>query len=283
MHIIASNESSLLDQLMLLSPGSSKTTLRSWIKEGRVTIDGEVANQGNTIVSKGQKIALGTKAPPRIGGGIRLIYEDRHLVAIDKPNGLLSVSTDFEKSDTAHGLLKAYYHPRKVYVVHRLDQDTSGVMLFALSEEGYQGLKALFETHDIERNYCAIVEGSVKPADGTWQSYLFEDSQYVVHSTDDSSQGTLAITHYQTVNKSQRYTRLKLTLETGRKNQIRVHCQDHGYPVVGDAKYGATSDPIKRLCLHAYLIAFKHPVTKKMMHFISPVPSNFDRLVNPHA
>lgn len=276
---ITKKEGPLLDLLVEIAPDSSKTTLRSWIKEGRITVDGKVVKQGNAIVAKGQKITLGVKPPPVVEGGLRMIYEDRHLVAIEKPKGLLSVATDFEQSDTAHGLLKAHYHPRKVYVVHRLDQDTSGVMLFALSEEGYKGLKSLFEKHDIERSYCAIVEGAVEPPSGTWQSYLYEDNQYVVHSTEDPQKGTLAITHYNVVNVSSRFTRLELKLETGKKNQIRVHCSDYGNPIVGDKKYGSTCNPLHRVCLHAQLIAFIHPVTQKNMRFACSPPHIFDRLV----
>jgi len=278
MHIVTQESKSLLEVLASLSPESSKTTLRSWLKDGRITVDGQIVKQGNVVVEKGQKVALGAKVQ-LMGGGIQIIYEDKHFVAIEKPQGLLSVATAFEKGDTAHGILKKYYHPRKVYVVHRLDQDTSGVMLFALSEEGYEGLKKLFEVHSIERSYCAVVEKRLDPPSGTWESHLYEDSQYVVHSTDDPTFGRIAITHYSTRKSTPRYSLLDLKLETGRKNQIRVHCNDHGHPVVGDKKYGASSDPIHRLCLHAQLIAFKHPVTHKEMRFESPPPPSFERLV----
>lgn len=278
MQAIAEKDGPLFELLVAMAPGSSKTTVRSWLKEGRITVDGQVVKLGNTIVAKGQKVALGAKSSPLISG-VRIIFEDRHFVVIDKPKGMLSVATDFERSDTAHGLLKAHYHPRKVFVVHRLDQDTSGVMLFALSQQGYEGLKALFETHDIERSYCAIVEGQVRPLAGTWRSYLYEDSQYVVHSTQDPNEGVLAITHYNTINSTSRFTRLELKLETGKKNQIRVHCSDAGYPVVGDKKYGAICDPLHRLCLHAQLLAFSHPITEKVMRFTSSPPTSFNQLV----
>ena len=277
MQIIVESSDSLLNILSKLAPGSSKTTLRSWLKEGRIDVDGEIVKQGTLVVAKGQKVSLVAKVQ-FAGGGIRIIYEDKHLVAIEKPKGLLSVATAFEKGDTAHGYLKAHYHPRRVHVVHRLDQDTSGVMLYALSEEGYEGLKALFPEHEIERSYYAIVEGHPSPSSGTWKSYLYEDNLYVVHSTTDPEKGRLATTHYETKKVSSHYSLLELKLETGRKNQIRVHCADSGHPVAGDKKYGATTDPLHRLCLHAAFIAFVHPVTGKKMHFASPVPQSFDRL-----
>jgi 23S rRNA pseudouridine1911/1915/1917 synthase len=278
MQHIANSDASLLDILAKLAPQSSKTTLRSWIKEGRVAINGRKAKRGDEIVASGQKVTVGAKVQ-FLEDNLRILYEDEHLVAIDKPEGMLSVATAFEKGKTAHALLKDWYRPRKVFVVHRLDQETSGVMLFALSEEAYQGLKDIFESHEIERSYCAIVQGKVSPPSGIWQSYLYEDANYVVHSTDDPEKGRLAITHYRVLNSSPRYTRLELKLETGRKNQIRVHCSDHSHPVVGDSKYGATANPLKRLCLHAQLIAFIHPVTGKKMHFSSPLPETFDRLI----
>lgn len=271
-------EQSLLDQLIALAPQSSKTTLRSWIKEGRVLVNGTTIKRADTQVFPGQVVSVGSKVQ-LVENKLRIIYEDSHLIAVDKEAGMLSVSTAFEKHDTVHALLKKHFSPRKVYVVHRLDQDTSGVIVFALSDAAYKGLKKLFAAHTIERSYCAIVEGELPQASGTWESYLYEDSLYKVHSTDDPSKGELAITHFQTEGKSAKYSRLKLTLETGKKNQIRVHCQDHGVPVAGDKKYGAITDPLKRLCLHAETLAFVHPITDKEMHFSSPIPPGFNRKV----
>lgn len=272
--IILENNLSLLEALARLAPDSSKTTLRSWVKEGRVTIDGRIAKRVDEPVLAGQKVSVSGKCR-FIADKLRIVYEDADFVAVEKPEGLLSVATAFDKTETAHALLKKHYHPHKVYVVHRLDQDTSGVMLFALSERGYNGLKALFAKHDINRSYTAVVEGKVSPPIGTWQSYLYEDSAYVVHSTDDPEKGTLAITHYEVLKTLPRYTVLKLTLETGRKNQIRVHCREAGCPVVGDKKYGAVSNPLKRLCLHAGTLEFIHPISHKPMQFSSPVPESF--------
>lgn len=278
MLIKAQENETLLALLAKLAPDSSKTTLRSWIKEGRVTVDDEVVKRNDCMVHIGQQVAVLNKKA-YVEHKLHILFEDDHLVAIDKPTGILSVATAFEKQETAHGLLKKHYHPRRVQIVHRIDQDTSGVMLFALSDKGYKGLKALFEAHDIERAYCAIVEGKLTPSQGTWQSYVYEDPNYIVHSSPNPEDGSLAITHYKVISSSPHYSRLLLTLETGRKNQIRVHCQEHGHPIVGDQKYGGTSNPIKRLCLHAASLTFVHPVTGKSLCFESPVPKSFDRLV----
>lgn len=278
MHMVVEKKSALIDLLALLAPSSSKTTLRSWIKEGRVSVNGQVIKRGDVLVETGQTITVGAKAQI-VGDKLRVVYEDSHLIAIEKPSGLLSVAAAFEKGDTVHAMLKKHFRPRPVHVVHRLDQDTSGVMLFALSSAGYEGLKELFKKHDIERRYVAIVEGKMNPPSGTWQSYLHEDSTYTVHSSQDPKDGVVAITHYEVQNVTPHYTRLALTLETGRKNQIRVHCAENGHPVVGDKKYGAATDPLHRLCLHAELIAFVHPVTGKAMRFSSPAPDIFNRLI----
>lgn len=270
----------ILDALGILSPGSSKTTLRSWIKEGRIQIDGTPAKVTDKIIHKGQTITLGPK-PRFLESGVRILYEDNHLVVIDKPEGLLSVSTAFEKGETAHAFLKKKFRPNYVHVVHRLDQDTSGVMLFALTAEARDALKKMFEKHDMVRQYTAIVEGRMEQPSGTWESYLWEDGTYFVRTTQDPSLGQQAITHYTVKASKKAYSWLEVTLETGRKNQIRVHCQEAGHPIVGDKKYGAASNPIKRLCLHSHVIGFSHPVTNKEMLFTSPVPESFYKILQP--
>lgn len=268
----------LLEALVLLCPSSSKTTLRSWVKEGRVTIDGDTAANANVVIEKGQTVSVGHRKR-FLPGGITILYEDSDLVVIDKPAGLLSVATAFDKSQTAHAILKSHYRSRKVQVVHRLDQETSGVMLFAFSDAAFEKLKKDFEVHAIRRSYSAIVEGTLSPQSGTWKTLLYEDGNYVVHVTEDPTKGKEAITHYVVKSQNKRYSWLEVTLETGRKNQIRVHCQAAGHPIAGDKKYGASAQPIKRLCLHAHLLAFTHPVSHKAMEFISPPPDDFYKVI----
>lgn len=278
MKYTASADIPILEALVLMSPTSSKNTLRSWIKEGRVQVEETTVPNTSLVVLKNQMVTVGQRKKI-VRPGLPILYEDDDLVIIHKPSGLLSVSTAFEKGETIHALLKAHYRPRKVFVVHRLDQDTSGVMVFALNQKTCDKLKELFEVHAIERAYTAVVEGQITSPSGTWQSFQYEDSQYHVHETLDEGLGRLAITHYQTVAATKRYSWLVLRLETGRKNQIRVHCESAGHPVVGDKKYGAQSNPIKRLCLHAHLLAFLHPFSKKTLRFEVPVPEEFYRLM----
>jgi 23S rRNA pseudouridine1911/1915/1917 synthase len=282
MKYIAAANIVLLEALSSICPDSSKTTLRSWIKEGRVKIDGELGLTANTLVIAGQTVTIGNRKR-FLPGDIAILYEDADLVVIDKPSGLLSVATTFDKTQTAHAILKQHYPNKKVQVVHRIDQDTSGVMMFALSQEAYDKLKKDFEIHAIERAYTAIVEGKMVSSSGTWNSLLYEDANYVVHMTDDPSKGKQAITHYTVKNRSKFFSWLELNLETGRKNQIRVHCQVAGHPIVGDKKYGSSTNPIKRLCLHAHLLGFTHPITHKKLSFTSLPPREFYRIISPEG
>lgn len=278
MKLIIKEKTTLLDAVAQLAPESSKTTLRSWVKEGRVTIDGDSCKLANTEVFPAQVIEVGSRTRI-IPSGIRILYEDDHLVVIDKPKDILSVATAFEKGETAHAFLKAKYG--RIHVVHRLDQETSGVMLFARSDHARDELKKIFEKHAIDRIYYAVVEGRLENISGTWTSYLFEDANYVVHASQNEEKGRLAVTHYRVIGNARHYSLLEIKLETGRKNQIRVHCQEAGHSVVGDSKYGASSNPVKRLCLHAHLLGFVHPITAKKMTFTSAIPEAFLKLVKP--
>lgn len=278
MKFTAERDGTLLDLLHERHPDSSKSTLRSWIKEGRIYIDGRPAKQANQQITIGQQVELGTKKK-FLPQGIEVLFDDAHIAVIYKPEKLLSVATDYDQENTAHAILKDYYYPRKVFVVHRLDQDTSGLMLFALKEEACDKLKGMFETHSINRHYCAIVEGHLKSKQGTWESYLFEDDNYFVRTTRDPSKGKKAITHYKVIGTSRRYSMLDVALETGKKNQIRVHCSEAGHPIVGDKKYCAETNTIRRLCLHAYALSFEHPSNGKKLTIRTPVPEKFYQLV----
>lgn len=264
---------SLLEALEKLFPDSSKTTLRSWIKEERVRVDDIVIKNASIKLLPGQEVTLDSKKR-LISGGIQILFQDNHLVVIDKPSGLLSVATASEMEMTAHSFLQEKFG-KKVYVVHRLDKDTSGLMMFALSEEAFNKLQAMFEKHLVERCYMAVVEGKFSKLSGSWESYLYEDEQYLVHSSQDSKRGVFAKTHYEVKRVSNKFSLVEFKLETGKKNQIRVHCQSNHHSIVGDKKYGACTDPLNRLCLHAYLLLFQHPITGKDLTFESSPPKEF--------
>lgn len=273
MQLKSPNDLTLLEVLKLLAPESSKNTLRSWIEKGRVMIEGREAKKATQCVRQGEEVVIGKKVN-FISQEIKIYYEDEHLIVIEKPAGLLSVMTDFEGRNNAHYVLKRRFHSQRVYPVHRLDRDTSGVMVFAYTEAAREGLKQQFMKHSIHRGYTAIVEGVVTPDQGTWKSYLREDKSYFVKSTRQG--GQLAITHYKVAKQNKKYSMLDLELETGRKNQIRVHASEAGYPVVGDAKYGISKRD--RLYLHASSLAFIHPIKKKKLFFKSNVPDSFNSL-----
>lgn len=270
----AKNNITLFETLQEFYPDASKTTLRSWIKEGRVFVDRVKATRADQSVQEGQTIELKPKVYT-VARHLHILYEDHDIVVVDKPPGMLSVATESETENSVHSHLKDHYYPKRVFPVHRLDQDTSGVLLFALNERSRDKLKITFEKHDIERAYVALVEGEVKPASGTWESYLYEDKNYFVHATNDPEKGRLAVTHYTCEKLFKNCSWLNLRLESGRKNQIRVQCQQAGHPIIGDRKYGAKTNVLRRLALHAYHLSFSHPITQKQMTFEVPAPLKF--------
>ena len=195
-----------------------------------------------------------------------------------KPEGLLSVATDSDLTISAHEILKRRTDGRMVYPVQRLDRETSGIMVFAYSEKARDGLKKLFHDHTIDREYSAIVEGVLKEKKGSWESYLKEDNNYVVKSTSSPEQGKWSVTHYEVLAETKTHSLMRFRLETGRKNQIRVHCKEAGHPIAGDKKYGAATNPASRLCLHACKLGFVHPVTELPLLFEVPLPEAFHKV-----
>lgn len=272
------SDMTLLQALEHFYPESSKRTLLQWMKNERVLVDETAIKRGDTLLKGGQSLKVLPKEVLQIIEGIKVLFVDRWMVAIDKPTGLLSVPLD-NTSDKPHalGLLRAHYGASAIFPVHRIDRETSGVLLFARGKASEEKFDHLFAEHLLEREYFAIVEGKMAKDKGTWISHLLEKENYdVIQTTPD--QGKLAITHYEVIRRSKNFTYLRLRLETGRKHQIRVHCKEAGHPVVGDKRYGALTNPIKRLGLHAHALRFIHPFTGKKMEFVSPMPKAFLKL-----
>ncbi|MCB1085011.1 MAG: RluA family pseudouridine synthase [Chlamydiia bacterium] len=253
----------LLEKLSLNHPESSKSTLRKWIKMGRVTINGKVADHPQTPV-EGEAIVALEKKKKLLAYDVEILYQDKDLVVLNKPRGLLTVKAAYEEERTVHGALKQSFS--NVYPVHRLDRETSGVMVMALSEEARVGLKKQFHDHSIHREYRAIVIGHLQGS-GTWKVPLQEDTNYVVCP---HPQGEMAITHYKALKQRGKTTVMQFILETGKKNQIRAHCLHAGFPILGDQKYG--KDGRGPLHLHAYFLSFAHPITNAPMKFSTPPP-----------
>ncbi len=264
----------LLEALSLLCRDSSKTRLREFIREGRILVDGEIITRSDINLQAGQVLAFDEHKVKYDISGLKIVYEDQFLVVIDKPAGLLSVASNFEAKNTAHAKLKKRYYPKKVFVVHRLDQDTSGLMLFTAHHESYLALKKALKEREIKRTYHAMVEGTLTGS-GSWSSYLQEDASYFVHTSEDPDEGELAVTHYQAVESKNNYTLVRFTLESGKKNQIRVQSANAGHPIVGDSKYGAKTNRFSRLALHATNLEFVHPITQKRLAFTSPFPISY--------
>lgn len=260
----------ILDALSHYFPDSSKATLRSWLKQGRIVFEGNRVISAKTPLKSGVSFEVLARAT-FIENDIKIVYEDEDLVVIDKPEKFLSVALDHGNADNVHAVLKRRAK-KAVYPVHRLDRDTSGILVFAYSSEARSGLKKLFAEHAIERVYMALVEGFLNPSRGKWESHLKEDASYFVRS---SPEGKKAITHFETIKTGRHSSLVRFTLETGRKNQIRVQAAQAGHPILGDRKYGNPHQLKKRLCLHAHVLGFKHPCTGKYLRFTSPLPTFF--------
>jgi len=217
--------------------------------------------------------------------GMEILHEDRDLLVVDKPAGLLTIGTDKEKRKTAYYLLTDYLRKgsaksrSRLFIVHRLDQDTSGVLLFAKSDEARDFLQEQWK--DTEKIYVAVVQGRLAKKEDTISSLLAENSAHVVYSTQDASKGRLSHTAYKVLKETEKFSLLEVNLLTGRKNQIRVHLAERGHAVVGDRKYGTKGKGQKRLALHARSISFKHPFNKRSMTIDAKVPRYFETLVGP--
>ena len=220
------------------------------------------------------KIKIRSKYVPE---GIKILYEDRDIIVIDKSSGLLSVKARYEKEKTAHQLLINYVRKgnskakTNLFVVHRLDRETSGVMVFTKSYELREKFAAQWK--NVEKKYLAVVQGKLAKKSGIIESYLAEKDDYMMFSVKTPEEGKLARTRYRVIKESKNYSLLKIDLLTGKKNQIRVHLSERGYPILGDLKYN--ENPQGRLALHALSIKFKHPFNKEEMVFETKIPDYF--------
>jgi 23S rRNA pseudouridine1911/1915/1917 synthase len=279
MRIVARIDETVLDLLQARFPQASKTTLRQMLRHRRVTRDGRVVSRADIPVEAGQVIeiaAAGRESAPDPPG--RIHFRDAHLIAIEKPAGLLSVARDPVADDTFYRRVHAYVREssgghERIFIVHRLDREASGIMLFALSPEIQEKLQRNWA--DTEKRYWAVVEGRPPEETGTIRSWLRENRAHRVYSGPRSPEAKLAVTHYRVRQTVPGRALLDVRIETGRKNQIRAHLSELGCPVVGDRKYGARTNPIRRLGLHAFLLAFTHPVSGERIRLRLPLPSAF--------
>lgn len=274
----------LLPFLLEVMPNRGRNSVKSILRRGQVSVDDHIETKYNYELFAGQKISILTnKAAVKEGAliGLEILYEDADLIVVNKDAGLLSIATQKEKSRTAHHQLMTYVRKEnmrnRIFVVHRLDQDTSGVMLFAKKEQVKRKLQNNWRTNAKERVYLALVEGKVTEQSGFIASWLKETKTHRVYSSPIKGDGLFAKTYFKVLQSNNNFSLLEVHLETGRKNQIRVHMQDLGFPIVGDKKYGSKTNAIRRLGLHAQTLSFIHPTTGEELTFKSPAPKVFWR------
>ena len=277
----------LLDFLIIIGAGKSRNKIKSLLSHKKVAVNGKCVTQFNFELKPGNKVSV-TKGI--VHGvvqyhGLKIVHEDAYLIVIDKQAGLLSIATEREKDKTAYSILSRHVkleNPKnKIFVVHRLDRETSGIMMFARNQQTQELLQKGWQNIITERNYVAVVEGRVEKKEGTIESWLKESKAMTMFSESSPVEGDKAVTHFRVLKQNDDYSLLEVRLDTGRKNQIRIHMKENGYSIIGDKKYGGGKSPIKRLGLHAQKLSFKHPVSKTDLSFVSPVPKSFLQLFKP--
>lgn len=276
-------ENKLIDFLFENLDGFSKKKVKSLLKYEMVLVDGKVVTNGSIELKVGceVKVYFSKRILPKYD--LKIIYEDEDIIVIDKPAGLLSISNSKEKEVTAFRLVSDYIKKNnknaKIFVVHRLDQGTSGVLLFAKNLKIKEVFQKEWNERVKKREYMALVENKIEST-GTIRTYLTMNHFQIVHSTKNKEKGHLAITHFEVIKRGHNACYLKVLIDTGRRNQIRAHMSEKGNPIVGDKKYGAKSNPINRLCLHASKLYLLDPRGDKILKFESEVPEEITKLVD---
>jgi len=280
-------ETTLLPFLISSLPGLSRTEIKSMLKYKHIAIKGAAVTQFDTPLLPGDKVEVnfGRSFYKFNNPQIKVLFEDKWMIVIEKASGLLSVANDNAREKNAHHILLDYLkhdNPQaELYVCHRLDQYTSGILVFSKDQEMMKEMRANWDFYVKERKYICVTENVPQRAEDTVQSYLIENERMQVHSTMDQEKGQLAVTHYRVIQSRGRYALVDVEIFTGKKNQIRVHMSEMGCPIAGDIKYGAQTNPARRLMLHNYRLSFIHPVTGELMRFSLPTPPVFRKLTQP--
>ena len=274
-YIVKENEI-LIEFLKKMFSNLSKNSVKSLLHNEKVFVNGNMTTKYNYELNAGDVVEIREK----VAKNIDIIYEDKDIIVINKPSGLLTVATEKEKNKTAYHLVMEYLKKKnknnRIFIIHRLDKDTSGIIMFAKNERA----KHLYQDNwnDIvkKRCYYAVIDGKMENKEGTIKSYLKENGN-MVYSVKDRS-GKLAITEYKVLKERKNISLLDINLKTGRKNQIRVHMKENKTPILGDLKYGEKNKLINRLALHAYKLELINPVTKKLLTFEINMPNEFKTL-----
>ncbi|UPS45887.1 RluA family pseudouridine synthase [Prevotella sp. E15-22] len=264
--------------------GQSRTKIKATLQGRGIKVNGKTVSQFDFPLLPGMKVAVSkTKRNQQQFKSryVKIVYEDRWIIVVEKNIGILSMAAG-HSSLNVKSVLDDYFKKSRqkctAHVVHRLDRDTSGLMVYAKDIETEQILEHNWHQIVYDRRYVAVVSGEMMEDEGTIQNWLKDNKAYITYSSPVDNGGKLAITHFHVIDRTTEHTLVEFKLETGRKNQIRVHSADMGHPVCGDVKYGNGDDPLHRLCLHAWLLCFHHPITGEPMEFETPIPTVFRQL-----
>ncbi len=280
-------ETTLLPFLLETLSGMNRTQVKAMLKYRHIALKGEPVTQFNTPLLPGDvvEVNLGSSFYRFNNPQVKVLFEDKYIVVIEKTSGLLSVANDNAREKNAFHIMQGYVRhsdpDAQLYVCHRLDQYTSGILIFAKDPEFMHELRSNWDYYVKERKYMCVTENIPAREEGTIESLLTEDSHMRVYSTDDEERGRLAVTHYRVLQSRGRYALIDVEIFTGKKNQIRVHMSEMGCPIAGDIKYGAETNPARRLMLHNYRLTFIHPITGELMRFSLTTPAVFRKLTQP--
>lgn len=283
---IVKEDSELLPFLMTSINGISRTKAKEYLTNKMIYIDKKIITQYNYPLKKGQVVQICKRRNIHDFHNkfVEIIYEDAFIIVVNKKNGILTNTQPGMRQMSVKSILDEYVKRQNrtmsVHTVHRLDRETSGLLIFAKRRDIQQKFNDYWQELVPERKYIAVVEGVLEKPAGTVSSWLADNKMFVTHSSVVDNGGKYAVTHYKTIKTNSDFSLVELTLETGRKNQIRVHMQDLHHPIVGDMKYGSSIDPVGRICLHSYKIKMLHPITNESLSFDLPVPSVFNNLFN---
>lgn len=268
---------------LLANVGESRSKVKATLQGQGIKVNGKTVTRFDYPLLPGMKVTISKSKRNNMfrSRHVRLVYEDRYIVVVEKNVGILSMPVG-QNPQNVKAILDHYFKATKqrctAHVVHRLDRDTSGLMIYAKDKQTELALEADWHNIVYDRRYVAVLSGEVTDNEGTIANWLKDNKVYVTFSSPTDNGGKYAVTHFRVLNRTADHSLVEFQLETGRKNQIRVHAADMGHPVCGDTKYGNGDDPIGRLCLHAYVLCFYHPVTHQRMEFETQIPQMFRKL-----
>lgn len=282
-YVVSEQAPDALLQYLLSHANESRNKIKATLQGRGIKVNGKVVTQFDAPLRKGDRIQVARRKNNSAFKSryVKIVYEDRWIVVVEKNIGILSMAAGHSSLNVKSVLDDYFLKTRqrcRAHVVHRLDRDTSGLMIYAKDIDTEQILEHDWHGTVYDRRYVAVVSGEMEDDNGTVRNWLKDNKAYVTYSSPTDNGGKLAVTHFHVLARTTEHSLVEYKLETGRKNQIRVHSADMGHPVCGDTKYGNGDDPLHRLCLHAYVLCFVHPITKERMEFATPIPTSFRSL-----